>query len=49
MVIIVCKAIAIPINPLPKWKYETKGYEDYSDLLGSLTKFVKSRKKGGGV
>ena len=47
-VVIACRAVAIPLNPLPKWKYETKGYEDYSDLLGSLTKFVKSRRKGGG-
>lgn len=44
--LIICRLIALPLNPLPKWKYEKKGVEDYTDALKYLTDIVK-RKKGG--
>lgn len=45
--LIVCKAAAIPLNPLPKWRFEKTGVEDYRDLLSGLTEVVKNlRKKG---
>lgn len=37
-----CQCIAIPLNPLPKWRYEKAGKEDYSNALSFLTDFVKS-------
>ena len=40
-VIIMCQVAAIPLNPLPKWRYERSGVEDYSFLVNSLTKIVK--------
>lgn len=43
----ICKLIAYPINPLPKWKYEKKGIEDYTELTEVLTNFVKNVVKGG--
>ena len=46
--IIICRTIAIPLNPLPKWRYETKGVEDYSDALTFLVKAVKSKVKKDG-
>lgn len=48
----VCQFIAIPLNPLPKWRYEKAGVEEYSSALDFLTKSVKrksSDSKGGGV
>lgn len=47
IVIIICKLIATPINPLPKWKYEKQGKEDYSTMFESFTKIVKERGFGG--
>ena len=44
--LIVCRLAAVPINPLPKWKYEKKGVEDYADALKYFTGFVKTLKKG---
>lgn len=44
--LIICKLAATPLNPLPKWKYEKKGVEDYSDALKVLTGLVKTLKKG---
>lgn len=43
--LIVSRIIATPLNPLPKWKYEKQGVEDYDDALKYLTFIVK--KKGG--
>lgn len=40
-IIIICQSIAIPLNPLPKWRYEKAGVEDYNTLISSLTKLVK--------
>lgn len=46
--IIACRAAAIPLNPLPKWRFDKTGIEDYSDLLTGLTNIVKNlRKKEG--
>lgn len=44
--VIVCKLIATPINPLPKWKWEKRGVEDYAQLSEVLTNFIKSTKEG---
>lgn len=44
-ILIVCRAAAIPLNPMPKWRYDKTGVEDYSDLLNNLTKIVKNFKK----
>ena len=44
-ILIACRAAAIPLNPLPKWRYEKTGTEDYSDLLSGLTEIVKHFKK----
>jgi hypothetical protein len=46
-VLIICKLIAVPLNPLPKWKYDKLGVEEYSDALKFLTNFAKTFKKGG--
>lgn len=46
-VIIICKLISIPINPLPKWKYDKLGIEDYADALKLFSNFVKRVGKGG--
>ena len=48
-VLIICRAVAVPINPLPKWKFDKLGVEEYSDALKFLTDFVKNFKKGSGV
>ena len=47
MILIVCRLVSIPLNPLPKWKYEKKGNEDYSTLTEVLTDFVKNHLKRG--
>lgn len=39
----VCQFIAIPLNPLPKWRYEKAGTEEYSTALQNLTDFVKKK------
>lgn len=46
-VLIVCKIASTPLNPLPKWKYEKLGVEDYADALKLLSNFVKSFGKRG--
>lgn len=45
-VLIVCRLVAIPLNPLPKWRFEKTGVENYSDILSGLTDIVKKLKKG---
>lgn len=47
IVLTICKLFAIPLNPLPKWRYEKSGQEDYSDLIDSALKFLKEKTKGG--
>lgn len=44
--LIICRLIAVPLNPLPKRKYEKKGVEDYTDALKYLTDIVKIKKGG---
>lgn len=45
--VIICRLVAIPLNPLPKWRYEKNSIEDYSDFFSSFTKLVKEHKGGG--
>lgn len=46
----VSQIVAIPLNPLPKWKAEKKGEENYNDLISSAVSLIKdykaSRKAG---
>lgn len=44
-VILISRLCAVPLNPLPKWKYEVKGVENYDDALTQVVKYLKS--KGG--
>lgn len=46
-ILTICKLVSYPINPLPKWKYDQKGVEDYTELTEVLTNFVKNVMKGG--
>lgn len=48
IIVIICRIAATPINPLPKWKYEKHGKEDYSAASEALTNFVKNSLKRGG-
>lgn len=41
MVIGISQIAAIPLNPMPEWKYRKKGVEDYSDVLTGLRTFLK--------
>lgn len=45
--VIICKLVATPINPLPKWKWEKRGVEEYSQVSELLTKFIQKFTKGG--
>jgi hypothetical protein len=38
---------AIPLNPMPKWKSEKKGEEDYSDIITGLRTFLRRKNKEG--
>lgn len=42
-VIVLCRLISIPLNPLPKWKYEKRGSEDYSTLVETITETLKNK------
>lgn len=44
-ILIVCKLGAIPLNPLPKWRYEKNGIEDYRDILSQAVQFIKRKEK----
>lgn len=46
-VLITCKLAATPLNPLPKWRYEKTGTENYNDILNSIVDALKSFKKEG--
>jgi mannose/fructose/N-acetylgalactosamine-specific phosphotransferase system component IID len=48
IVIGICRVIAVPLNPLPKWRYEKQGVEDYTDALEGLIKLIKDKLQGGG-
>lgn len=40
----VSQLAAIPLNPLPAWKYKIKGEEDYSDVITGLRHLIKINK-----
>lgn len=44
-ILIITQLVSIPLNPLPKWKYQKKGVEDYNDILTTLFELVKTKKK----
>lgn len=46
--IVLSQLAAIPLNPLPEWRYKKNGEEDYSSLATSIVKAVKelNRKEG---
>jgi hypothetical protein len=46
-VLAISQIAAIPLNPLPKWKYEKRGEEDYSALAESLVKAISRRSRKG--
>ena len=35
--------VSIPLNPLPKWRYEKHGTEDYSSVLSDVVKGLKDK------
>lgn len=43
-IVIITRAIAIPLNPLPKWRFEKNGAEDYSDFLTEIVKSIKAKR-----
>lgn len=45
LIIGICQIAAVPLNPLPKWKAEKKGEEDYSDLLTLLPQYLRRKLK----
>lgn len=47
--VIICKLVSTPLNPLPKWKWDKRGVEEYESLSTSFTKFVQTFTKGGKV
>lgn len=49
IILILCKLVSTPINPLPKWKYEKRGSEDYSTLFEAFTAFIRNHRLGGDV
>lgn len=48
MILIICKIASTPFNPLPKWRYDRQGVEDYSDFLEHFTNFVNNFRRDGG-
>ena len=48
IVLIICRLASIPLNPLPKWRHEKQGKEDYSTIVEVFTDFVKTHVKRGG-
>lgn len=45
VVLIISKCISIPLNPLPQWRYEKNGIEDYNDALGTVVEYLKHKKE----
>ena len=41
--ITVCRLISIPLNPLPKWRYDKLGKEDYSTITEAVTEILKNK------
>lgn len=46
-ILVGCRLASIPLNPLPKWRYEKQNEENYETLTDVLTNFVKSHVKRG--
>ena len=47
MVLILCRLVSIPLNPLPQWKFEKQGKENYDTVIDIVTETVKERLKRG--
>lgn len=50
VVILISQTVAMALNPLPQWRSEKLGKEDYTDALSSLISIIKEHsktKKGG--
>lgn len=45
-VLLITKLIAIPLNPLPKWRYEKSGVENYNDFIKTMSEYIKTLRKG---
>ena len=45
LVLIITKLVAIPLNPLPKWRYEKNGVENYNDFLSTVASYIKDKKE----
>lgn len=43
LVLIITKLVAIPLNPLPKWRYEKNGVENYNDFLSTIASYIKKK------
>lgn len=43
VVLIITQCAAIPLNPLPAWKYKKLGEESYGDVLTEIVKLLKKR------
>lgn len=41
IILIITKLIAIPLNPLPKWRYEKNGVENYDEFINTVIKHFK--------
>lgn len=46
-VLILCRLVSIPLNPLPQWKYEKQGKESYDTVVDIVTETVKEHLKRG--
>ena len=42
-VMIISQCAAIPLNPLPAWKYKKLGEESYNDIWTEIVKIIKKR------
>ena len=42
-IVIICRLISIPLNPLPKWRYEKLDVENYSTLLENISELLLHR------
>lgn len=45
-VLMVTKLVSIPLNPLPKWRYEKSGVENYNDFIKTMSEYLKTLRKG---
>ena len=46
LVLIITKLVAVPLNPLPKWRYEKNGIENYDDFINTVSNYLKFKKEG---